>query len=160
RKVQWCGWSRQPVVGNFRREHQGSRGFRLLGYLPDRIQNSTVDPFDNGARVVDRLRPILLAAADIFPFYLDGLSRSNGKPGALHCVDQILAAWIDSNAAFGGDDIDKFARAGQSCDLVYDDRNAVAEGWDCEDGATGEEAVLPTTDAVKQAAVGVSDHVG
>src|SRR5205085_2609600 len=90
---------------------------------------------------------------------LEVFDGTNGDVGVLGGIEEVLAARVDGDAALGNDDVDEFGGAGEGGDFVDDDGNAVAERWQCEDGASGEEAVLPSADAVQKTPVAVRDDI-
>ena len=58
------------------------------------------------------------------------------------------------------DDIDQFARPGERGDFINNHGNAVAEQRHGKDGATCGQTILPATNSMQQASVGMCDYVG
>jgi len=93
------------------------------------------------------------AVADFFGFVFEFLDGADGEVGAAEGVVEVLAFGVDGDAAFGDDDVDELAGAGDCGYLVNDDGDAVAEQGDRENDGFAEEAVLPAADAVQEASV-------
>jgi hypothetical protein len=105
------------------------------------------------------LRSLWLSAADALDFVLNFRKRTDGQPRAVNRIEQILPPRIDGNPPLGYDHVDQPARLAKRGNLVHYHRDPVAERGQREDGATGSEAVLPSTDAVEKTSVGMSDYI-
>ena len=91
--------------------------------------------------------------------FLDVLDRTDGKFASSGGVDEVLTARVNGDAALSDDDVDEFARAGERGDLIDDDGDAISKRRHGKDGASSEEAILPSANAVEEASVGVGDDV-
>ena len=83
-------------------------------YLPNGVEHRSIDPFHDRDGTIPVFWPARSSATDRSTSALISSQRTNRQVRFLHCIDKILAPWIDGDAALGRDDVDQFARATES----------------------------------------------